>query len=276
VQHNSRHDRSTVDYVQRSGHGVGSWQANVRLTHELGEADYGGDGAGDAAVDGSLQYTGNRANLSLSQDSRFAGLDLYDIDQRTSLRVETALAFADGHVAVGRPVSNGFAIVAPHSGLADNDIRIGKEQTGIVASTDYLGPALLSGMSPYTLNRVDFEVSDLPPGYDLGDGLFDLTPKYKSGYVLQVGSAYTVTALGTLLDPDGEPVALLTGHAIETANPEKRVELFTNRAGRFAAQGLAPGEWIIEMATEPVTRFAVAVPGDAVGLYRAGTLRASE
>ena len=93
---------------------------------------------------------------------------------------------------------------------------------------------------------------------------------------LMVGSAYTVTALGTLLDAEGEPVALLTGQAIEADNPEKQVELFTNRAGRFAAQGLAPGERTIEMATEPVTRFALTVPDDAVGLFRAGALQSKE
>ena len=29
---------------------------------------------------------------------------------------------------------------------------------------------LLPSVSPYTLNRVDYDVADLPPGYDLGDG----------------------------------------------------------------------------------------------------------
>jgi outer membrane usher protein len=273
--HDTSNQRSSVAYRQRSGHGVGSWQATVDLAHEALD-ESGGEAEDDFGLNGSLHYTGNRANLSLFQDSRIAGLDAETIDQRTSLRLETAIAFADGHVAVGRPISSGFAIIAPHDGLAGNEITIGKAATGYSARTDFLGSALLPSVSPYALNRVDYDVADLPPGYDLGDGLFDLMPGHKSGYALSVGSSYTVTALGTLLLADGEPAALITGHATETANPEKRVELFTNRTGRFTAQGLAPGHWTIEMASRPVARFSLDVPPDTVGLYRAGTLRPAD
>jgi outer membrane usher protein len=273
--YDARNQRSSLAYSQRSGQGVGSWQATIDLTHEAFE-ETGGGAQDDISLNGSLQYTGNRANLSLFQDSRIAGLEAETIDQRTSLRLETAIAFADGHVAVGRPISNGFAIIAPHAGLADNEITIGKGVRGYTARTDFLGPALLPSVSPYAPNRVDYDVADLPPGYDLGDGLFDLTPGHKSGYALSVGSSYTVTALGTLLLADGEPAALITGHATEAANPDKRVELFTNRTGRFTAQGLAPGRWTIEMASRPVARFSLEVPADTVGLYRAGILRPAD
>ncbi len=271
----TRSGRATVAVNQRSGQGLGSWQTSIDATREApGPGAAGRDD--DFAVNGSVDYAGNRGNVSLFQESRFAGIEARDIDQRTSLRAETAIAFADGHVAVGRPVSDGFAIVSPYAGLADNEIRIGKGPAGAVAHTDLLGPALVPSVAPYTLNRVQFEVDDLPPGYDLGDGLFDLQPKNKSGYALKVGSNYTVTALGTLLGPDGKPVALLTGAAREDANPDKTVELFTNRTGRFTAQGLAPGRWTLELATQPPTRFALTVPQDTVGLYRAGTLRPVE
>lgn len=265
--YDARHERAGLAYSTQSGQGVGSWQASIDLSHE-GAA---GDEDSSKSVNGAVHYTGNRANVSLSQDSRLAGLDVADVDQRTSLRVETALAFADGHVALGRPVSNGFAIFTPYAGLADHEISVGKRDYGYVAHSDFLGPALLPSVSPYTLNRVDYDVADLPPGYDLGDGLFDLAPKHKSGYALKVGSQYTVTAVGTLLGPESKPLPLLTGVASEAAHPEKKVELFTNRAGRFNAQGLAPGKWVIEMATEPASRFELAIPPETVGLYRIET-----
>jgi outer membrane usher protein len=268
--YDARHERSSLAYTSQSGQGVGSWQTSIDVSHEMGR---GGGDESEMSVNGSIHYTGNRANVSLTQDTRLSGLDVADVDQRTSLRVETALAFADGHFAVGRPVSNGFAIVAPYAGLAGHEISLGKRDYGYAAQTDFLGPALLPSVSPYTLNRVDYDVADLPPGYDLGDGLFDLAPKHKSGYALKVGSEYTVTAVGTLIGADDKPLALLTGAVTEEVHPEKKVELFTNRAGRFNAQGLAPGRWIIEMATEPKLRFELTIPRETVGLYRAETLR---
>ncbi len=116
-------------------------------------------------------------------------------------------------------------------------------------------------------------MADLPPGYDLGDGVFDLQPKLKSGYALKVGSDYTVTALGKLEDGQGAPLALVTGVAAEKGGSAKKVEIFTNREGRFSAQGLAPGEWDIEMATEPAAHYVLHVPERTVGLYRAEALR---
>ena len=187
--------------------------------------------------------------------------------------METAIAYADGHAAIGRPVGAGFAIVAPSAGLANNEVTVGKSASGISAKTDALGPALVSDISSYTPNRIDFDVDDLPAGYDLGDGLFELMPKHRSGFALKVGSNYTISALGTLLAADGRPVALLTGTATEEATPDRKVELFTNREGRFSAQGLAPGKWLLEVATTPPTRYALVIPDGAVGLHRAGDLR---
>ena len=274
AMHDARQQRSTLAASRDYGRGVGAWQTNVEITRERGDDDGSGwQSAEDVALNAAAHYTGNRANLSVSQDSRFLGLEGDMRDQRTSLRLETAIAFADGHVAVGRPVSSGFAIVTPHAGLKDNPISVGKGAGGYQARTDFLGAALLPGVSAFTQNRVEFDVADLPPGYDLGDGVFDLQPKHKSGYALKVGSDYTVTALGTLQDSEGAPLALVTGTAIEKGGSAKKVEIFTNREGRFSAQGLSPGEWEVEMATEPGTRYLLRVPAETVGMYRADVLR---
>jgi outer membrane usher protein len=129
-------------------------------------------------------------------------------------------------------------------------------------------------MSAYAPSRVAYDVNNLPVGYDLGAGAFDLYPAYKSGYKLTVGSDYTVTAFGTLVDEKGEPVALLTGTAMqEGGDGAHKITVFTNRGGRFGAQGLRPGRWLLDMATDPATRYLLDVPKDAVGLVKLETLR---
>ncbi len=271
--YDTRSGLSTLSATREFGQGVGGWQTSIDITHERPDDDFSARGSDDISLNAAAHFTGNRANVSVSQDSRFLGLDGDMRDQRTSLRLETAIAVADGHVAVGRPVSNGFAIVSPHHGLVDNTISVGKATGGYQARTDLLGPALLPSIPSFTLNRIEYDVADLPSGYDLGDGVFDLRPGHKSGYVLKVGSDYTVTALGTLADREGAPLALVTGAAIEKGGSAKKVEIFTNREGRFSAQGLSPGEWDIEMATEPATRYLLRVPAKTVGMYRAEALR---
>ena len=123
------------------------------------------------------------------------------------------------------------------------------------------------------MSRLSADVDDIPLGYDLGDGVFDLFAPYKAGYALTLGSSYSVSGTGFLLDQGGEPLSLLTGVASEVGKEgAKVIPVFTNRKGRFAAQGLAPGRWVIEMNSTPMSRYVINVPAGADGLFDAGKL----
>ncbi len=268
--YDARDGRSQVSYRHQEGNGVGSWNAQVEVEHEGGSVD----GQDNIGLNGSLGYIGNRVEVAISQHTGFVGFDGGMTSQRTSITAGTAIAFADGAVAVGRPVTNSFGIIEPHANLPESTVTVGSSKDTARAASDFLGPALLPDVSPYSPSRVPIDVDNLPVGYDLGTGGFDLLAPYKSGYHFTVGSDYTVTAFGTLTDGQGEPIPLLTGVAFEEAYPsDHRVTVFTNKAGRFGAQGLRPGRWVIEMATEPKTRFSFDVPKDTVGLLRLDTLK---
>ena len=180
--------------------------------------------------------------------------------------------FADGHAAISAPVrgDGGFAILYPHDSVAGKEIVAGSKEH-MLAHSDGFGPAVVPELPAYTPQSVPVDVPDLPPGYSLGSGGFDLSPSYRSGYALEVGSSYSVTLFGTMFGSDGEPLALTSGTA---TNGKRTVSLFTNQAGRFSADGLAPGTWTIAMATEsgPVS-YIVRVPEGTKGWYKAKELR---
>ncbi|MEZ5818629.1 MAG: fimbrial biogenesis outer membrane usher protein [Hyphomicrobiaceae bacterium] len=272
ASHDTRNEVSHATYVRNEGSGVGSWNTVVDVANDQRYEE--------ASVNGAVGYVGNRGEVSVSHASRLSGVsiggayfDPRSTEQRTSLRAETGIAFADGAFAVGRPVRNGFAIVEPHRNLKGESVSLGPRDSEI-ASSGALGPALVPDIFAYSTRRVEYDVPNLPLGYDLGASAFDFFAPYKAGYRLTVGSDYTVTALGTLIGRDGAPVPLLAGTAFEDGkNDGPKVQLFTNRAGRFGAQGLAPGRWVIEMPTEPATRYVLDVPANTVGLFDAGTLR---
>ena len=91
--------------------------------------------------------------------------------------------------------------------------------------------------------------------------------------MLEVGSDYNVTALGNMVNQDGQPVALVSGTATELAHPEKPpVTVFTNRDGRFGATGLAPGRWKIEMLDNDKSVYVIEIPEDAQGIVRLGQI----
>jgi outer membrane usher protein len=132
-----------------------------------------------------------------------------------------------------------------------------------------LGAATHPSLSSYSDRTVTVDAANARSGTDIGQGSFRLFPSYRSGYKLEVGSEYSVTAMGTMVDIDGEPVSLVTGTATELAHPERQpVTMFTNRVGRFGATGLAPGKWRIEMLDAKKSVFEIEIPEDADGIVR--------
>jgi outer membrane usher protein len=255
------------------GQGAGSWQTSV-----IAQQD---DSSKTSALDASATYMGNRTEVRVSQISGFHGTAFDYFRGRpsgnlTSVEVGAALAYADGTFAIGRPIrGNGFAILTPYDSLAGKTIVVGSEDN-VRAQSDWLGPAIVPDIPAYSRNTLAFDVPDLPVGYSLGNGSFDTVAPYKGGYRYQVGSAYSVSVFGTLLDAHGGPISLLTGIARAQSDPKKQVEIFTNEKGRFAADGLAPGRWDIEMATDNApTRYMLEVPPGTIGLFKAGELRPS-
>lgn len=232
-------------------------------------------GDSEDQADFSASYSGTRFDVSASRSRRFFASSRGVISDVSVLSGAGAVAFADDHIAVGRTVTDSFAIVTPHKSLSDATLRVGGGgSAGARAASDSLGPALVSDLPSYSHSQLPIEADDAPEGYDLGSGVFDVQPGYKSGYVLKVGSEYAVIATGSL-ELEGKPLALLSGLAKEegVADPRK-VVVFTNGAGRFSAEGLKPGQWRIEMIGDPPPCFRLTVPEKASGIFDAGTLAA--
>ena len=271
---------ATVSGYRTHGEGAGRWDAAIDVQNF--------DVTERTAAGGSLSYTGNRAELRVSHHADIAGTDLAQSKtggvQRTSLRAGSSIAFADGVVGIGAPVrGNAFALVHPHPSLAGRAIAAGSFDAARGYADDY-GPAVVGDLPAYSPSSIPIDVADLPVGYSLGAGAFDLNPPYRAGYALEVGSASSVSVYGTLLNADGTPVELASGFAqprggraaVGADARATRIAVFTNAKGRFGAEGLAPGPWVVEVddGTRPL-RFEFTVPPGADGLHRTGDLKPS-
>ncbi len=262
--------QTDLSAYRSAGNGIGRWDTSVYVQqNELDDR---------ASVSATAGYYGNRAQVRLIHNSGFDGIGYSNFDikpgpQRTSLQVGTALAFADGHFAIGSPVTgDAFAVVYPHETIADKKIVVGANDD-VRAVADGWGPALVTSVPAYSPSTIAVDADDLPIGYSLGAAAFDMFAPFKGGYALQVGSDYSVSAYGTLLLADGTPVSLVSGVARSIKHRDKSVTIFTNAAGRFGADGLAPGDWMIEMETEGLpTTFKLHIPSGTDGLFKVGTL----
>ena len=260
----SRDNRARASYQTLKGSGVGSYN----VTADLERSDFG------SGANVNANYFTNRAELGFSHfgvfDDDFGG----SVSQRSTFRLGTSLALAGDAVSIGRPIYDSFAIVKPHRSLAGTDVVVEPSPYGFTANSGALGVATMPSLSSYAERTIPVDVANAPPGTDIGQGTFRVFPAYRSGYLLTVGSDYNVTAMGIMLDPDGQPLALVSGTATELDNPQgEPVVLFTNRQGRFGATGLAPGRWRIEMNDANRSVYVIDIPADAQGILRMGEIR---
>lgn len=260
AEFDSQSERGRIGYQTSGGRGVGAW--SLAGTLEGGSTDLGFNGA--------AAYAANRADLGVAHTTSYS-LDTSAIaDQRTSFRAATSIAFADGAFAIGRPVTDSFAILRPYrAGVAA--VEVDPSPEGYYARSGVLGPALYGQIGSYSPRSIVYDAPDAPPGFDIGSGSVRVLAPYRAGYVVTVGSEYGVTAIGRLLDASGEPIPLLSGRAVEQGGEQRSVDVFTNRSGTFGASGLRGGRWRIVLLDGRTFEFIV--PADAEAIARVGDLR---
>jgi len=221
----------------------------------------------------AVNYTANRFEGQVSHNVQT--LLENDVESAvTTARLSTSLVVAAGKIAISRPITDSFAIVETHTTLGDRRLRLSPTADSELARSDWLGSAVIPNLGLYENRSISYNVDDLPIGYDLGTGVFFVAPPRGGGYKLKVGSAAVITVIGTLVDAkSGEAITLTSGTASSTSESSlEPVVFFTNRTGKFALSGVAPGEYSVELNGDSVRRFKLVVPEDSTTLYRTGTI----
>jgi len=222
-------------------------------------------------LNGAAVYVANRGELEVNHATVFDN-DGEIANQQTSLRAYGSIGYAGGRFGIGRRIYDSFGLVSAHSSLGRRPVLIrGVSALEESARSGPLGPALVP-LGSYYPQSVPYDVEDLPIGYDLGSGLFQVQPRLHSGYALTVGSAYYVTASGVMLDDQGQVVSLRSGRAVSLDDRDApQADVVTNRQGRFAVSGLSTGRWRITLVGQPALIYDIVVPDTT--LYRAGEIR---
>ncbi len=214
----------------------------------------------------SMSYFGQRGETRLSHTHQQP--HEHDDIHRTQVQHSGAIAFADGKLALGAPVRNGFAIVYPHESISDSTVIVGNPEARRADGGSWF-PAIITDLPAYGPVQYPLDATNVPAGYSLGTSHLNVNAPYRAGYAIALGSEMAVTITGTLLDTYGNPVALQSAKATSPAHPGKSVTLFTNSVGRFAAEGLAPGPWSITIAS---VVYSISIPERTRGLFNTDKL----
>lgn len=257
--------RGALSYSRSSGRRVNALSVNADL--DVSEQD--------AGFNADAYYVANRNEFGLTHIAGFASNQNEITNQRTSLRWAGAVAFADGAVALSRPISDSFAIVRGHDSLAGRRIFVDPSRRGDAESSGLFGGAVVPDIGSYNRRTIAIDVSDLPVGYNIGSGAFSVSPNYRSGYNLVVGSAWSKSIIGTAYDEFGEPISLISGTIVpQNSEFEDPIPVFTNSVGRFSATGLREGVWLMTLRTIPPTQFEFTVSDGEENYIDLGVLEA--
>jgi outer membrane usher protein len=266
ADYDSSQQLGQVTVQDSHGRGVGSWNGTATVQ----------GGAAQAGFNGDFEYEANRGQLGIAQSTSYDVNGRQITDVRTTASFDTAIAFTGGHFAIGQPIFDSFAIFDPHPSLKGAQVAVDPSPDGVLSESGPLGPALLSDIGSYSVRTLTYDVPNAPTGYDIGSGALRVKSPYRAGYFVEVGSDYSMTVLGRVLDADGKPISLLAGHLIEQGQPKgKSVEFFTTRDGRFAASGLRPGRWTLDLPTDPESIVEIVIPKGDATLVRVGDLKAA-
>jgi outer membrane usher protein len=174
-----------------------------------------------------------------------------------SLSASTGLAYAGGHLVAARELGEAFAIMVPKPSLGGAKVEL--RPIGAQASASEGGaPALVSGIVPYETYIASAEMPDSPPGLSAEPAAIELHPSYRSGAIVELTAAASLTARGRLVDASGRPRAGISGDRIGWDGAILALTgTFTDEEGRFECYGLGPGFQAIRWSDGSLSRFSV-------------------
>lgn len=239
LSHDTRTPSSRASYASRMDRSVGSFGWDTTITRQ--------SGIDEVRLGGS--YVGNRfearAEQSLSAANDMAG---FASENTTEFSIGSALVYADGAIAMSRPVFDSFAIFARNQAVKDYDIAVDPQGSLLATRRSYgahssvLGPAVVPDLNSYYVRTIEVDTPDAPAGTSLGGQALTFLPGYRSGHVVRLGDDRNVAVMSVLVDETGEPLPFAAGYAI-TSDGERH-QMFTNRGGRFYVDGLKHGETV--------------------------------
>ena len=215
----------------------------------------------------ALNYRGNRATMGGTFTAETG-------KENGELRFATALAFADGHFGISRPIQSNFVIIHPNQLLQGHHISFDPD-----GQIDSLGNAVISDLTKFQPSQIQVSKADIPIGVSLGKGVYNLYPYDNTGYTIGLGdnSGIVLRAqLTQLTNGNKKPVINALGVIIPVDRPvDFDNRFFTDAKGRFIISGLKPGSYKLRLKNHSKNRSVyISIPEkpEQKGLHDAGLL----
>lgn len=239
------------------------------------------------AVDGRLQYVGDRSVFSLSHrnewndvlDPNAATTSLLntktELRQLTSAQLSFGLVYAGGHFGLSRPIVDSFLMINQINTAKNEILDINPQSDGSSsASSSAWGPAILPELPSYHRSSILLGTKKFKAGASISQDHFELFPTYKSGYSIEVGNEASKSLSVTLLSDEGKPLGLQAGSIVSISNPQMTpIIAFTGRLGQMYVEGLKVGKYELRLYDLKWDSLMFEITEETPATYDLGTLQ---
>lgn len=216
------------------------------------------DGPGGASGQGRLNVQYN-APLAVLRGEFGTAHDHARTRDDARLSVAGGIAYAGGHVALGRPIAESFGIVKVGE-VAGVRVLVNDQPMG---TTDSKGMVFVPTLSPYVDSEVSIAPSTVPIDYSFTTTRKKISPSLRSGALIEFALTRIQAFTGTLAFPGGPQGAAkpLEFQDVRLETPAGPIHFQTGNGGQFYLENLKPGDYTARsLADGKACTFTVTIP----------------
>ena len=167
------------------------------------------------------------------------------------VKLASAIGIVGGKVSIGRPVTDGFAIIHRDELTENQDIKINKSLDAYAYESDFFNSIMISKLQAYRYYHLRIDPTFLDDGLSLEKEEYSLFPTYKGGILISLIGNGAISAYGKLLLPNGKSLKLQTFDVLDSKGSLLQRN-FSNRKGRILTEGLSPEVYEIVVIIDKV------------------------
>ncbi len=245
--------------LQRSipqGQGVG---------YDITAGRIGGEETASAFGRGFVQYNGAHAELGAeyARSSRAEGEP-----GLARAFIAGSIGAVGGSVFVSRPVQDSFALVRI-PGLADVPVYANGWYAG---KTNAAGEVVAANLSSYYDNFISFGAKDLSVDYVFASSEKVISPPRRSGTLVEFAVRRMQAVYGVLAEQRNGALIPLEFRELTLNRGTDVINSFTARRGEFYAEGVEPGEYLLQLNGAAPCSARIRIADDAKAMTNVGTV----
>lgn len=192
--------------------------------------------------------------------------------QYSEITLASALVLTRSGLQVSAPVRDSVVVFDPAPGYQKLNLQVDPQQAVPAGRQDRWGWPVLGQVNSYQPRPIMIDITDMPPGRQIGESLVTVIPTHRSVVRVPVGDVASTPIRARLLQASGQALALSAVRVVRTDAPGQ-TELFTNRDGVLVSPPLPPGQYRLERLDPPEVLHSWRIGPDDSGVRDLGTLQ---